>query len=189
MKKIHLLGFALVFFSFSASAGHQASLLAVPFKAVIVGNPLFPSEVNLVKGIDEDLNKRLSVHNRKFSTNKKMGFRNRLALRIMNKKILSQTKRAGDDLSEADKMAKSSMTFGIIALVLAVIPFYTVLAAIPLGIIAISKASKARKMGSKKKTGNALGIIALVIAGLWIAFATMYVLFFGEAFILALFGA
>jgi hypothetical protein len=189
MKKIHLLGFALVFFSFFASAGHQASLLAVPSQAVVVGNPLFPPDVNLVKGIDQDLNKRLSINHRKFSSVKKMGFRNRLALRIMNKKIRSQAKRTGDDLTEADRLAKTSLTIGIIALVLALIPFFfTWLAAIPLGIIAISKGSKARKMGSTKTTGKTLGIVALVILGLWIIFAAIYFVFVGETLLSALFG-
>jgi hypothetical protein len=188
MKKIHLLGFALVFFSFFASAGHQASLLAVPFQAVVVGNPLFPPDVNLADGIDQDLNKRLSVNNRKFSSVKKMGFRNRMALRMMSKRIKSQAKRAGDDLTEADRLAKSSLIIGIIAMVLAVIPFITVLAAIPLGIIAISKGSKARKMGSTKTTGKTLGIVALVIVGLWIIFAAIHFVFVGETLLSALFG-
>jgi hypothetical protein len=162
--------------------------LVVPFQAVVVENYRFLPSVILANGIDQDLNKRLSIHNSKLSSVKKMGIRDRLALRIMNKKILSRAHRQGVDLAEADRMAKSSMTFGIIALVLAVIPFYTVLAAIPLGIIAITKASKARKMGSTKKTGKTLGIVALVLAGLWLVIAAFYVAFVGEALILALFG-
>lgn len=161
---------AIFFFSLSAYAGQSSCLLTVPFQAVVVGNPLTLSGVSPAIENGRDLNMQRFIQDRKFTTGRKMSFKDRLSLRIMSKKIKKQAYRPGDDLTEADKMAKSSRTIGIIAVVLAAIPFITIIAAIPLGIIAINKASKAKKMGSTKKTGKVLGIVALAIVGLWIIF-------------------
>ncbi|MCU0381067.1 MAG: hypothetical protein MUE58_07735 [Chitinophagaceae bacterium] len=173
MKKIPMVVFAIFFFSLSAYAGQSSCFLTVPFQAVVVGNPLSLSGVSPATGNDRNLHVQRFIQDRKFTTGRKMSFKDRLALRIMSKKIKKQAYRPGDDLTEADKMAKSSRTIGIIAVVLAAIPFITIIAAIPLGIIAINKASKAKKMGSTKKTGKVLGIVALAIVGLWIVIVTI----------------
>lgn len=105
---------------------------------------------------------------------KKLGFWNRLALRMAPRKYRAQLYLAMQDTAEADKKAKSSLIIGSIALACAIIPWYTIFAAIPLGIIAISMGSRARKMGSTKMTGKGFGIAALVLVGLWFILAGIY---------------
>jgi hypothetical protein len=105
----------------------------------------------------------------------KLGFWNRLTLRIAPKKYRTQLYLAMQDTKDADKKAKDSRIIGFIALACAIVPFgFTLLAAIPLGIIAIVNGSKARKMGSTKKTGKSLGIIALCLVGAWIIVGLIY---------------
>jgi hypothetical protein len=173
MKKIPMVFFSIFFYSLTAAAGQPASLLTVPFRAVVFVHPLLHSKVSPIVEIDRELPVQGSIQNRKVTTVKKMNFRSRLAYRIMSKRIKRAAYLPGDDLTKADKMAKTSRTLGIIALILAIIPFFTIVAAIPLGIIAISKASKAKKMGSKKKTGKVLGIVALSMVALWIIFVAI----------------
>jgi hypothetical protein len=106
---------------------------------------------------------------------KNLGFWNRLTLRMVPKKYRAQVYLAMQDTAEADKKAKNSMIIGGIALGLAIIPTpYTILAAIPMGIVAITMGSKARRMGSTKKTGKGLGIAALIVVGVWIIIAAAY---------------
>jgi hypothetical protein len=104
----------------------------------------------------------------------KLGFWNRLTLRIAPKKYRTQLYLAMQDTEDADKKAKDSRIIGFIALACAIVP-YTLIVAVPLGIIAIAKGSKARKMGSTKRTGNSLGIIALCLVGTWLIVGAIYV--------------
>jgi hypothetical protein len=175
MKKIFIASCAMVFLSLTTSARQQLPPLTGPFQAVVVGGHLSLPWASPVTEIGRDMHVQRSIQNRKFTIARKMTFRNRLALRIMSKRIKSQSYMPGEDLIQADKMAKNSRTLGIIAVVLAVIPF-TIIVAIPLGIIAINKASKAKKMGSTKKTGRVLGIVSLAIVGLWIIIASIIAL-------------
>ena len=87
------------------------------------------------------------------------------------KKYRTQVYLSMQDTTEADKKAKTSLIIGAIALGLAIIPWYTIFAAIPLGIVAISMGSRARKMGSTKMTGKGFGIAALVLVGIWFIIA------------------
>ena len=105
------------------------------------------------------------------SHTKKLGFWNKLALRMTPKKYRTQVYLSMQDTTEADKKAKTSLIIGAIALGLAIIPWYTIFAAIPLGIVAISMGSRARKMGSTKMTGKGFGIAALVLVGIWFIIA------------------
>lgn len=105
----------------------------------------------------------------------KLGFWNKLALRMAPKKYRAQLYRSMQDTTEADKKAKTSLIIGCIALGLAIVPWYTLLAAIPMGIIAISMGSRARKMGSTKMTGKGFGIAALILVGLWFILMGIYV--------------
>jgi hypothetical protein len=110
----------------------------------------------------------------------KLGFWNRFALRMAPKKYRAQLYLAMQDTTDADKKAKNSRIIGYIALACAIIPFgLTLLAAIPLGIIAIVNGSNARQMGSTKKTGKSLGIIALCLVGAWIIVSLIYFYIFG----------
>jgi hypothetical protein len=67
------------------------------------------------------------------------------------------------------------MIVGIVALIVAIIPFYTILLAIPLGIAAIVMGNKAKKMGTKKKTGIGFAIAAIIIVTLWVIAIGAYV--------------
>lgn len=106
---------------------------------------------------------------------KKLGFWNRLALRMAPKKYRAQLYLAMQDTAEADKKAKNSLIIGSIALACAIVPWYTLFAAIPLGIAAIVIGSKARRMGSTKMTGTGFGIAALVLVGLWLIIGVLLV--------------
>jgi hypothetical protein len=109
----------------------------------------------------------------------KLGFWNRLTLRMVPKKHRAQLYFAMQDTTDADKKAKNSVIIGAIALAFAIVPWYTIFAAIPLGIIAISMGSRARKMGSTKMTGKGFGIAALALVALWFIITAVYVAAWG----------
>lgn len=108
-------------------------------------------------------------------TSKKMGFFTRIAYKLTPKKIRNQLFTNGAELSPADKKAKTSLILGILALPLALFP-WTIIAAIPLGIIAIVKGAEAKKMGSKKMNGKGFGIAALAVVAVWLLFVAIYVI-------------
>lgn len=107
---------------------------------------------------------------------KKMGFFTRIAYKMTPKKIRSQLFTNGAELSAADKKAKTSLILGISALALALIPWYTIFAAIPLGITAIVMGAQAKKMGSEKMNGKGFGIGALAVVALWLIIGTILVI-------------
>jgi hypothetical protein len=87
-------------------------------------------------------------------------------LRAANREI-----KGGDESSPADRKARRSVTLGILAnasLALAIllpligIDFFLIgILAVPFGILAVTKAARARREGSKRPTGLVLGITAL----------------------------
>jgi hypothetical protein len=95
------------------------------------------------------------------------GFFNRVALLRKVEKTFRQKRLLNEEISPADKKAKQSLWIGIIALVFAMIPWYTLLAAIPLGIIALNMGSQAKRMGSANMNGKGFGIAALALVALW----------------------
>lgn len=101
---------------------------------------------------------------------KKPTFFQRIALRIALKRYSKHHKRV--DIEKADQLASTALTLGIVALACALIPFYTILAAIPLGIIAMSTGRTALKNNTTKESnarlGKSFGLAALIVAGLWI---------------------
>jgi hypothetical protein len=105
----------------------------------------------------------------------KISFLNRISIKHRFKKIKRQLSDPDVELTPADKKAKNSMIVGIVALIVAIIPFYTILLAIPLGIAAIVMGSKAKKMGTKKKTGIGFAIAAIIIVTLWVIAIGAYV--------------
>lgn len=92
----------------------------------------------------------------------------------------------GDDTEKADRMAKQSLNLGIISLVsvaavwIPVVGGILFLASVPVGIIAIARGQKAKKMGSEKRTGVIFGAVALglfligIALALLLAFAFLY---------------
>ena len=82
-------------------------------------------------------------------------------------KWLLKRKSLQNGMGKADRMAKTSWWIGLIALLCVLYPWYNVLLAIPLGIIAIALAKEARKSGSNKRNGRGLGTIALVLVLAW----------------------
>jgi hypothetical protein len=71
-------------------------------------------------------------------------------------------------------VAKASWWIGLIALLSAIYPWYTLLVAIPLGIISNALAKEAKKSGSTKRNGRGLGTVALVVVLMWgLVFAAM----------------
>jgi hypothetical protein len=105
----------------------------------------------------------------------KISFLNRISIKHRFKKIKRQLSDPDVELTPADKKAKNSMIVGIVALIVAIIPFYTILLAIPLGIAAIVMGNKAKKMGTKKKTGIGFAIAAIIIVTLWVIAIGAYV--------------
>jgi hypothetical protein len=97
-------------------------------------------------------------------------------LRAANRKI-----KGGDESSPADRKARRSVTLGILAnasLALAIllpligIDFFLIgVLAVPFGILAVTKAARARREGSKRPTGLVLGITALSLFTVGLIFA------------------
>jgi hypothetical protein len=75
--------------------------------------------------------------------------------------------RASADDGKADRLAKRSLTFGIIsmsALLMAWVPVVgalLLLGAVPMGVLAIVDGLKARRLGSEKSAGLVLGIVSV----------------------------
>jgi len=77
--------------------------------------------------------------------------------------------RKADDDGKADRLAKRSLTFGIIsmsALLMAWVPVVgalLLLGAVPMGVLAIVDGLKARRLGSEKSAGLVLGIVSIFL--------------------------
>ena len=89
--------------------------------------------------------------------------------------------RTAEDDGKADRLAKRSLTFGIIAmsaLLFAWLPVaggILVLGSVPMGVLAIVDGLKARKMGSERTTGLVLGIVAVSLFLLAMIIALLFV--------------
>lgn len=105
---------------------------------------------------------------------KRMGLMQRATFKLYEKSLHKRLAK-GEEIDPADRKAKNSMILGIVALVLAIIPWYTILAAIPLGIIAIVNGQQAKKMGAKRVNGTGFGIAALGVVLLWILISALVV--------------
>jgi hypothetical protein len=85
------------------------------------------------------------------------------------------------DEGKADRLAKRSLTFGIIAmsaLLFAWLPIVggiLVLGSVPMGVLAIVDGLKARKMGSERYAGLVLGIVAVSLFLLAMIIALLFV--------------
>lgn len=101
---------------------------------------------------------------------KRIRFFQKIALRIAIRKWNKQHKIY--DATKADKMASASLWLGIAAIVFAIIPWYTILVAIPLGILAMIFGNKAKNAGTTKTSsasiGKSFGLAALIVVGVWI---------------------
>lgn len=106
---------------------------------------------------------------------KKSSFLRRISMVLGRKKLHTRTYQSGENTEEADKIANGSLMLGAIALATALVPWYTIALAIPLGIIAVTMGLRARKMGSSKPTGKTLGVIALIAVAVWIGYAAISV--------------
>jgi hypothetical protein len=104
----------------------------------------------------------------------RMGLMQRATFNLYEKKLHKRLAK-GEEINPADRKAKNSMILGITALVLALIPWYTILAAIPLGIIAIVNGQQAKKMGAKRVNGTGFGIAALGVVLLWVLISALVV--------------
>lgn len=96
---------------------------------------------------------------------KKMGFFQKIAFKIAMHKLKKHGYKI--DTKKADKMANNSLLLGSLALVFALIPWYTIFVAIPLGVLAILFGGNAIESGTSKRTnaniGRGLGIAALIV--------------------------
>lgn len=104
----------------------------------------------------------------------RMGLMQRATFKLYEKKLHKRLAK-DEEINPADRKAKNSMILGITALVLALIPWYTILAAIPLGIIAIVNGQQAKKMGAKRVNGTGFGIAALGVVLLWVLISALVV--------------
>lgn len=104
---------------------------------------------------------------------KRMGFFQRMALKMVMKRYSKHYKLVDSD--KADQLASTSMWLGIFALVFAVIPWYTILVAVPLGIVALILGKRAIESGTTKitsaKVGKGLGLAALIVVAVWLVAA------------------
>lgn len=109
---------------------------------------------------------------------KHLRFFPRISLMHQAMKAIRQGRVQAAGADPADKKATDSLRIGIIALACALIPWYTIFLAIPLGILAISMGSQAKRMGSQKINGKGFGIAALVLVAVWILMVTAFVIGF-----------
>lgn len=98
------------------------------------------------------------------TTGHKLSFIERIVVKTAWKKYKRKLAKSLSEETEADRQARSAETFGIISLVSL---FLFPLAAIPLAIIAISKADIAKRLGTsipkRARTGKTLGIVTLCL--------------------------
>lgn len=102
-------------------------------------------------------------------------FFRRVALLRKVEKSFRQKRLLNEETNPADKKARQSLWIGVIALVFAIIPWYTLLAAIPLGILALNMGSQAKRMGSTNMNGRGFGIAALALVALWFLLVALFV--------------
>jgi len=126
-----------------------------------------------------------TTHTLSFKTqHKRPGFFQRIAIRMAMKQLTKHHKIV--DQEKADRLANTSLTLGIIALALAVVPFFTLLAAIPLGIIAMTTGRRAIESGTTKmsnaKLGKSLGLAALIVVGVWLIVSVVAIAVFIGSF-------
>jgi hypothetical protein len=90
--------------------------------------------------------------------------------------------RTGADDGKADRLAKRSLTFGIIAmsaLLLAWLPVVggiLLLGVAPMGVLAIVDGLKARRLGSEKSAGLVLGIVSVSLFVLVMIIALLFLI-------------
>lgn len=168
MKKILLV---CCFFTLMLQENHASHSVEIPQRSVLAVITLpFPANetVRVIKS-KTVINPAGQISNQHsmVAKSKKMGFFTRIAYKMTPKKLRNQLFTNGAELSPADKKAKISLILGITALVFALIPWYTIIAAIPLGITAIVMGAQAKKLGSEKMNGKGFGIGALAVVAAW----------------------
>ena len=106
--------------------------------------------------------------------------------RLLIKYVLKKFKKA-EDTAKADKMASTSLTFGIIAistLLLGLFIPFVMLAALPTGIVAMVTGNTALKSGTtetgKAHTGKSLGLGSLIAFGALLLIALVLVATFAN---------
>lgn len=136
----------------------------------------FPSKVGRQKDISPLARQRAEIKRQH------VFFKRVAMLRNVRKSFFGKSMPA-EEISPADKKAKQSLWVGIIALAFAMIPWYTLFAAIPLGILALSMGGQAKRMGSDKINGRAFGIAALALVGLWLLLTALFVIAFALSWV------
>jgi hypothetical protein len=136
------------------------------------------TESTIMDTVSQDMYKKLILKNNSVTSVKKISFFKRISYIRSLKKNSRQISTLDDEFSQADTKAQTSLILGIFALVLAIIPFFTIVLAIPLGITALVMGKKAKKMGTKKMTGIGFAIAALIIVAIWGGIAAAYVLLY-----------
>lgn len=155
----------------SAETIEHASVYAVPHSADPIPSDAYRARRNSL------------LEGRRGEIKRQHGFFKKVAmLRQVRKSLLSRPV-PGEEITPADKKAKQSLWVGIIALACAMIPWYTIFAAIPLGIVAISMGSQAKRMGSDKINGKGFGIAALGLVALWLLLTTLFVIAFALSWV------
>lgn len=109
------------------------------------------------------------------------GFFKRIAILQQVMKEMRHQKLQDAEINPADKKAKDSLWVGIIALVCAMIPWYTIFVAIPLGVLAIGMGNQAKRMGSAHINGKGFGIAALALVAVWMLLVAAFVIGFASS--------
>lgn len=145
------------------------------FLCLLIGLPSFHNAAHAANGVNAGCTffllsvPSVNVSHPREATVHHPSFFRRLAMAWRMKKAMMVKSADKYNSEEADRIATGSLVIGIAALASALIPWYTLALAIPLGIIAISLGAKARKMGSQQMTGKGLGIAALLAVAIWIS--------------------
>ena len=157
-----------IWFALPSSSVHAAGQQWQSMPAFII-----PS-VHTLPAVTGTRNGRVDLSAPEMVKKQRMGLMHRATLRLYEKNMQKRLAK-GAEIDPANRKAKNSMILGITALVLALIPWYTILAAIPLGIIAIVNGQHAKKMGAKKVNGTGFGIAALGVVLWWVLISALVV--------------
>lgn len=163
MKKYILCsGLCIVFMQAGNSVPISKEFPALVSSFIISEDLLSSNGYSIIDSVSLNIDKQHSL-----KKDNSISFLNRIVYKHKLKKLQKQLSKPDIILTPADQKAQLSQILGVSALVLAIIPFFTIVLAIPLSIASIALGMKAKKMGTKRKTGIGFAIAALIIVALW----------------------
>ena len=104
------------------------------------------------------------------------------ASRFFSKLFIRFVGKRSQEPGPGDKLAEISWWVGLVAFACAIYPWFTLLAALPLGLAAIILAAQAKRAGSKKRNGKGFGILAVAGFIIWVALSLVLLSSYGVVY-------